>query len=95
MKVLAPAAVADLVRERGGRLYVWTDLRRCCSGGITYLRTGSGPETGRTFRPVETEGFELFFDPGRLDPPTELHLDVKGLRRKRVEAYWDGCVFAM
>lgn len=94
MRVLSPPRVADLVRERGGKLYVWTDFRRCCSGGITYLNTGSEPPGGRIFRPVDAEGFELFFDPGRLDPPAELHLDVKGLRRKRVEAYWDGCVFA-
>lgn len=95
MRVLSPPRVADLVRERGGKLYVWTDLRRCCSGGITYLSTGSETPGGRIFRPVDAEGFELFFDPGRLDPPAELHLEVKGLRRKRVEAYWDGCVFAM
>jgi hypothetical protein len=35
-------------------------------------------------------------DWGGLDPPEELHLDVKGWRERtrRLEAYWNGCVFA-
>ena len=95
MRVEAPATVADLVRERGGRLFVWTDPHRCCRGGVTYLLTGSGPERGRDFRLVDADGFELWFDFGRKDPPDELHLAVKGWRRKRIEAYWNGCIFAI
>ena len=96
MKVLGSPGVDELVRARGGRLFVWTDPRRCCSGGDTYLKTDTQAEPGRSFRRVEgPDGFELYFDPGRMDPPDELHLDVRGFRRKRVEAYWNGCVFAL
>ncbi len=63
---------------------------------MTYLNTGSSPPPGkRGFRTVDVEGFELFFDPGRLDPPDELHFEIKGWRKKRVEAYWNGCAFAL
>ena len=95
MRVVASATVVDLIRERGGRLFVWTDPRRCCSGGVTYLLTGAEPRPGREFKRFDSDGFELWFDPGRMDLPDELHLDVKGLRKKRVEAYWNGCVFAI
>jgi hypothetical protein len=95
MKVVAPPEVASFVEERGGRLFVWTDLRRCCSGGMTYLETGDAPAAGRSFRRFEAPGFELYLDPGAMAPPDELHLDVKGRRRRRVEAYWNGCVFAV
>ena len=95
MKVLATPEVVDLVRDRGGRLYVWTDPRRCCGGGMTYLLTASQARPGRTFKRVPAEGFQLLFDSGSMQPPEELHLEVKGRRTKRVEAYWNGCVFAV
>jgi hypothetical protein len=92
---MADAEVVSLVRERGGRLYVWTEARRCCGGGMKYLSTGTEPARGREFRRVDVDGFALLFDAGRMGPPDELVLDVRGRRRKRVEAYWNGCVFAM
>lgn len=95
MKVVATSEVVDLVRERGGRLYVWTDPHRCCRGGVTYLLTGSKARQGRTFTRLPADGFELHLDPGAMEPPDELHLEVKGWRTKRVEAYWNGCTFVV
>ena len=34
-------------------------------------------------------------DPAGLPPPEELVLEVRGWRTKRVEAYWNGCVFVV
>jgi hypothetical protein len=42
-----------------------------------------------------SHGFELWFDPGGLQSPDALHFDVRGWRTKRVEAYWNGCVFVV
>ena len=93
--VLSKPEVADVIRERGGRIYVWTDPHRCCSGNMTYLLTASAPRPGHAFQRQDAEGFELWFDSGAMNPPDELHLDVKGFRKKRVEAYWNGCAFAI
>jgi hypothetical protein len=30
---------------------------------------------------------------GLRRPPDELHIDVRGRFRPRIEAYWNGCVF--
>jgi len=93
MNVAATPEAEALIRERGGRLFVWTDLRRCC-GGATYMRSSFDPRAGKTFRRVDGSGnFDLYVDLGRLRPPQELQLDVRGRGRKRVEAYWNGCVF--
>ena len=93
MNVIFSRQAEDLVGERGGRLYVWLDRQRCCQGA-TFLLTASGPPAGHTFRPVSgNHGFELYLDHGPQQPPDEIHLDVRGWRRKRVEAYWNGCVF--
>lgn len=94
MRVVANPEVGDLVRERGGRLFVWTDRRRCCGGGITFLRAGTEPARGHEFGRVDVEGFDLFVDVGPSGGPDQIGLDVKGWRTKRVEAYWDGCVYA-
>ena len=95
MRVVASPEVAEVVRAQGGRLFVWTELQRCC-GPATYLKTAVEPpgET-RRFTLVDADGFALHFDPGRMSPPDELHLEVKGRRKRRVEAYWNGCAFAI
>jgi len=93
MRVRATPAAVRLVHDRGGRLFVWTDHQRCCQGA-TYLLTAFQPARGRAFARVpDVEGFELYLDHGHHASPDELHLDVRGWRRKRVEAYWNGCVF--
>ena len=93
MRVVSAPGVDELVRQRGGRLFVWTELQRCCQPSV-YLRAAFAPAPGRSFRRAEgTDGFELWFDPGRRTPPTELHLDVRGRVVRRVRAYWNGCVF--
>jgi hypothetical protein len=95
VKVIAKSDVADLVRRRGGRLYVWADPHRCCTGAMTYLATSSEPPPDRTFAAHSADGFELYLDPGSASPPEELHLALKGWREERVEAYWNGCVFVI
>ena len=93
MNVVTSAAAESLIREHGGRLFVWTDRQRCCAGA-TYLQSSFDRAGGRAFRRAGGGGdVELYLDLGRLAPPEELHLDVRGLLRKRVEAYWNGCVF--
>jgi hypothetical protein len=96
MRVLASAAAAERVREGGGRLWVWAESHRCCSGDTTLLSTSlEEPRRGGRFAVVPAEGFELHFDPGRLAPPDELHVELGGWRRRRVRAYWNGCAFAI
>ena len=93
---MSSAEVAERVRASGGRLFVWADPHRCCTGAVTYLKTASEPAPGgRCFEPVPAEGFELFVDTGPFAPPEALHFEVKGRREKRVEAYWNGCAFVL
>jgi hypothetical protein len=95
MKIIAGREAERLIQEQGGRLYVWSDPQRCCSGTITYLKTGSAPAKGRRFDRADVEGFELWFDFGSKTPPDALFLEAKGWKKRRVEAYWNGCVYAI
>ena len=94
MKLVVSDEAARLIEERGGRLYVWVKKGRCC-GGVRTLATSSDAPARQTFRRIDgNERFELFI-PERLDPlPDELQLDAHRYPR-RVEAYWNGCVWVV
>jgi hypothetical protein len=93
MRLVASAKALDFVREHGGRLYVSPRSRRCCHGAITWLEASIEPDERVDFRRAAVDELELYLPTtlGRL--PDELHLELRGRRRKRVEAYWDGCAF--
>jgi len=94
MRVVVSESAGELIQARGGRLYVWLKRAQCCRS-VTTLATASEPPVERTFRRVESGGpFELYLPTGLVRLPDELHLDV-GRRRRRVEAYWDGCVWVV
>ena len=93
--ILARPEVAAAIRGAGGKLFVRTDPHRCCGGGLTYLMTSAEAERGHEYQRFEADGFELYLDAGNRQLPDELVLDLKGLKRKRVEAFWNGCAFAI
>jgi len=90
MKITAADGVRDLVRERGGRLYVWTSAHRCCSGTLTLLEAGPERPRGaeRRFREIDAGGFELLLDVGARPVPEELVLELRG-RGKKIAAFWN------
>jgi hypothetical protein len=93
MRLVVSQAAADLVEERGGRLYVWVTKTRCCGGGMRTLATSSERPTDREFRLVPgDQRFELFLAARLGQLPDELHLDLRRFPR-RVEAYWNGCAW--
>ena len=38
------------------------------------------------------DGLVVFLPPG-VKPPRELHLEVRGWFSRRIEAFWNGCLF--
>ena len=87
------------VRERGGHVWIWLDVRRCCSGAVSYLGASCREPARRrngqshTFEPIRLEDITVHASLGRRRPPDELHVDVRGRFRPRIEAYWNGCIF--
>jgi hypothetical protein len=90
MRIRATDEVAAAVRERGGRLYVWTSAHRCCTGPLVLLETGSEPpeREARRFRAYDAGGYEVHLDTGGRRAPDELVLELRG-RRRKVVAFWD------
>ena len=90
MRIRATDEAAAAVRERGGRLYVWTSAHRCCSGPLVLLQTGSEPPRGaqRPFHAYDAGGYEVLLDMGGRRLPDELVLELRG-RRRSVVAFWN------
>jgi hypothetical protein len=93
VRIVASPDAIELASERGGRLYVWTRARRCCHGAQTWLEVAHERPRGTDFERVAEGEVEVYFPAALGRRPDELHLEVHGLRRKRVEAYWDGCAW--
>jgi hypothetical protein len=94
MRVVVSDRAAELIEERGRRVYVWLKTGRCC-GGVTTLATSNEPPRRNTFVRVEADQeFELYFDARVPQLPDALHLDLRRFPR-RVEAYWNGCAWVI
>jgi hypothetical protein len=47
------------------------------------------------FSPAHADGLEVWFRAPAGRMPDVLEIGVRGRRHPRVEAYWDGCSFAL
>ena len=108
MKIVASADAAEFVKQRGGSLWVWLDPHTWVGGTVyTFLqcateRPGTTKATRRLraarrphrYHAYDADGFTVQLAYGGLGEPQELHLELKRFPRRRVEAYWNGAVFA-
>jgi len=97
VRVTVSSDAAEFVRARGGRLWVWAaHPRMCCSGAPAWMHAATEPPPGLAgFSQVAGDDVLVWFrDVGGLRPDV-LEIGLRGTRRPRVEAYWDGCLMAM
>jgi len=107
MRIVTTERATEYIRAHGGAVWVWLDPHRGLVGSYVWLeahaeRPGSSRRSSFTrssrrshrFRVYRDGDVEVHADFGRLEEPDELHLDVRGWVNKRLEAYWNGSVFA-
>jgi hypothetical protein len=107
MKIVCGKGVSELVVSRGGRLWIWLDPHQFLGTSTIYLMTSTEPlgttrATKRSrsarkphrFKEFSQDGFTVLFATGQMALPEQLDLEVKGLGKKRIEAYWNGAIFA-
>ncbi len=94
IRIVAADDVRRFVRERGGRLYVWTVAHRNPRCVITLLETATTCPPGPTIGFVHfgAGDFDLYLDTGGRGWPDLLVLELKR-RRGVVRAYWNNCAY--
>ncbi len=92
MRVVASEEARRYVAERGGRLYVWPTSSACCRS-VPRLECATDAKAGRDFLRVADHDFEIWAPAKIARLPSELHVDMRRFPRRRIEAYWDGCVW--
>lgn len=94
MKLVASDEVRSYVESHGGVLYVRVLRHKCCSGALTTLDTSTkAPPDPTAYRAFDSGDFPVFLRSGSIDEPEELVVEMKGIRRRRPVAYWNGCAF--
>jgi len=97
VRVEVSPEAADFVRARGGRLWVWAARpRMCCQGTPAYMHAATDPPPRMSgFRLAPAAGLDIWFRAPAGTLPDVLEIGLRGRRRPRVEAYWDGCLIAL
>jgi len=95
VRVEASREAVGWVGARGGRLWVWAAHPRiCCAGTPSYMHAAIQPPPRVSgFTQVPAAGLDLWFRAPAGLLPDVLEIALRGRRRPRVEAYWDGCLF--
>ena len=93
VQVRVSGAAREAILANGGEVYVWMRSSRCCGGAVTELAVSLvAPREAQDFEDRVVDGLRVNLSLGRRPPPEEILVDVRG-RRRRLEAYWDGCLF--
>jgi hypothetical protein len=100
MRVEVSPEAERLVRGLGGRLWVWAARPwLCCCGTPAYMHAATERPPGlsgfRLVRQAGQDGVEVWFRAPGGRVADVLEIGLRGRRRPRVEAYWDGCQIAL
>jgi hypothetical protein len=99
MRTDVSTEAGEFVRGRGGRLWVWAaHPAMCCAGTPAYMHAATEPPPGLSgFRAVPSAeaGLQIWFRAAAGRFPDVLEIGMRGRRRPRIAAYWDGCLFAL
>lgn len=93
---VSPEAVGHILAA-GGSLWVWAAYPKlCCSGTPAYMHASTtGPRSDLPFRRLPHPDLAIWFRAPGGREPTVLEVGMRGRRDPKVEAYWDGCRFAL
>ena len=83
------------VIAHGGGVFVKSHSYRCCSAGsLTLLDVATSPPVDALdYAAVECEDVDVRFLGGRSGQPSQLVIELRGLFKPHLVAYWDGCVY--
>jgi hypothetical protein len=98
MQVEISPDAAEFARQHGGAVWVWSARpRMCCASAPPYMHAAAQPPQQGTagFQRLPSAGVDVWFRAPAGRRPGSLEIALRGRRHPRLEAYWDGCLFAL
>jgi hypothetical protein len=93
VRVEATSEAVEFIREHGGRLHVWVHGAARCSGTRFIEASTERPDDLARFVRIDLSDFDLYIGTAGGMLPEELNVDLRGWRRPRVTASWNGCAY--
>ena len=85
--------VREHVRAEGGSLCLRARSTTCCSGALVFFETSLGPPSPSVTRTWQVEGIDVHLIGSLRLWPDEIEIELRGRRRIRLAAYFDGCAY--
>jgi hypothetical protein len=102
MRVDVSPEADEFVRRQGGHVWVWVARPFvCCWGMPAFMHAATAPPKGMSdadfssVRSDDLNGLDVRFRSPAGRMPDVLEIGLRGKRRPHVEAYWDGCTYAL
>jgi hypothetical protein len=92
MEVQFSDGAREFAQALGGVVFVYPHSHRCCHGSITLLDTSTLPtRTAQAVTSVKAAGIDVHFCGESTSQPDQLVIELRGVVRKRLVSFWDGC----
>lgn len=96
MRIVVEPKAREYLAAQGDVVTVAARSQRCCTGALTTLAVQTrAPADPSRYERFEDQGVVVYYYSARGAHPDELVFKLKGLRRPRLEALWDGCAYAI
>ena len=96
MDVVISKPAEEFIRDHGGTVFVRAHPHRCCTGSLTLLDTATAPPADSAdFESFDTGDIGVRFHPGASGLPSHLTIELSGMLKRRLVAFWDGCAFKL
>jgi hypothetical protein len=96
VEVLVSEPAKVFVATRGGKVYVRAHRHQCCSGALTMLDIATkAPKDRGNYVDAHADGVDVRYDGGFSGQPHQLVIELRGILRPHLVAYWDGCAYKM
>lgn len=94
MEVIVSDSAKEYVNAHGGAVFVRAHTHHCCSGSLTMLDIWTKPPKDvDNFVAAPSDDIDVKFASGFSGQPDQLQIELRGVFRQRLVAFWDGCCF--
>jgi len=96
VEVVISDEAREFVKSRGGALFVRARELKCCGGAMVVLdATTSTPRDALNYVAYPADEIELYYRGQPRGVPQQLVVELRGLVRRHLAAYKNGCVFPL